>query len=150
MLTKDFRSLPEQRRRSLKDITYAAFETMVKGVAEAASQIGPRDKFHLIYDLSEEYSVGCLKLFNRLRAMHGNYQSLFASLSFADDTEFPPLQAADMLAHCERQKLTNPDSREPILKRILEILGQGKSGTRDLVYRGKAGLGEGVLELPIQ
>lgn len=151
MITDGFRSLPQLQQQRLRDLPYAAFETLIAGIAELAKKSGPRDRFHLVYDLSEEYSIECVKLFNRLRRMRGLNRDLFASLSFADDIDFPPLQAADMYAYCERQRAMEKDESAPIIKRLGEILRKGKNtGDRDLVYRSQKGLGHGVLELPIQ
>lgn len=114
------------------------------------ASIDPRSHVHLIYDLSEEYSIECVRLFNRMRAMTGAFRTLFSSLSFADDTEFAPLQAADMLAYVSRQ-MAFAHHAKPIVKRLNEILSQGHNiRRRDLVYRAGSGLGHGVLELPIR
>lgn len=152
MVTEEFRKLPQSSQEQLKDLPYAAFEALVKGIAEVSANSQQRDRFHLIYDLSEEYSVECIRLFNRLRMMRSQYRDLFSSLSFADDTEFPPLQAADMLAYVTRAGHTESASTTgPVVRRLAEILCKGKPlAQRDLAYKENDRLGHGVLELPLQ
>ena len=126
-------------------MAYSGFETLIKGITDIAKS-DPQSKFHLICDLSEGYSVDCLKLFTRLRMMHESYRQRFTALSFADDCDYPPLQAADMLAYCFRRKFLKTD--EGIIKRLLEIFGSGKPmAPRELAYEADSHLGDGIITL---
>ncbi len=154
MGSKEFKALSEDRKKKLRNLPYAGFEALVKGISDTAKK-NPANRFHLIYDLSEAYSTECLKMFNRLRMMHGVYRQFFTALTFADDCDFPPLQVADMLAYVHRLEYIagGIDKCEGITKRLLEIInrdGNGGLRKKDLIYGEDAGLGDGVIGLPIQ
>jgi hypothetical protein len=55
--------------------------------------------------------------------MQQAYREFFPSVSFADDQEFAPLQAADMLAYCRREQFINGEDAskcEPLIQKLLE------------------------------
>lgn len=106
-------------RNRLGGMAYAGFEALIKAISEGAARNLPDAHFHLIYDLSESYSVSCLKLFTKLRSRRSAYRERFTALSFADDCDYPPLQAADMVAYAFRQDQMH--TGRAIVKRILEI-----------------------------
>lgn len=144
MDTERFKSLPVGDRKRLKDITYAGFEGLLTELkTDAAKNHRADHRFHLIYDLSDEYSETCLKLFKKMRVMREAYRQFFPSLTFADDTQFPPLQAADLLAYCRREQQAHPaDEVSPIIKKLMGIfssIGMDRSVTS---YRPGASLGE--------
>jgi len=141
-----FAKYPEALRKKLRGIAYAGFEALIKGIAEHPAI--PHDAhFHLVCDLSETYSLKCLKLFHRLRMMHSVYRLMFTALSFADDHDYPPLQIADMLAYCFRQEYLGTPA--PIIIRLLSIFRREKRlPKRELEYANGSGLGNGIITLP--
>jgi hypothetical protein len=60
----------------------------------------------ITFDEDEEFSIDCYKIISRLRRDHSDIRELVVSISFAVDDVFTPLQAADILAHLTRQRLT--------------------------------------------
>ena len=66
MDTAKFSALPQPDRKRLKDLPYCAFEGLIRAIAHE-HQDRPNMRFQLVYDLSEEYSTECLKLFNPAR-----------------------------------------------------------------------------------
>jgi hypothetical protein len=80
----------------------------------------------LTFDEDEEYSVRCYKLISRLRKIRPDIKSLIASIGFAADEYFPPLQAADLLSNLTnkywRDNLdvgTDPPVPSDLLRRLL-------------------------------
>jgi hypothetical protein len=142
-----FASFDPRLQGRLKGISYAGFEALVKNIAQGAERNMPDAHFHLVYDLSETYSVECLKLFTRLRMMHSLYRSRFTALSFADDCDYPPLQAADMLAYASRHALL--DTNKPIIRRLIEVFKIGRPEfATELAYAADSELGDGIIALP--
>jgi len=137
---------PQKEQERLRDVVYCAFEGLIRAIASDYQQ-NPDAKFQLVYDLSEEYSERCLKLFLRLRSQ-AVYKQFFPVLTFADDQEFPPLQVADMLAYCRREEVLQGGAahRRAIVKRMLEIFSSGGLLEFGAIgYRGGSALGNGVL-----
>jgi hypothetical protein len=92
----------------------------------------------LTFDEDEEYSVKCYKLISRLRRIRPEVKSLIASISFAADDFFPPLQAADVLANLTNKYWRdNMDAESPeppiLLKRLLT---EPHKGTGVAMWRG--------------
>jgi hypothetical protein len=133
-------------------IAVSGFEALLKGIVEW-SKSNPEIRCHLIYDISEAYSRDCMGMFNKLRSLNSVYKQRFSAITFADDTECPPLQAADMLAYCFRQISIRDGLSNCIdpVKTVMTNIGQGKPfGQRDLVYREGTGINDGVIRWPVQ
>ncbi|MBI3408078.1 MAG: DUF3800 domain-containing protein [Planctomycetes bacterium] len=145
-----FRALPSDDQKRFKDLVYAGFDALMTTLmTDAANFQKPEHRFHLIYDLSEEYSSQCLKHFNKLRRMHESYRQFFPSLTFADDQEFPPLQGADMVAYCRKEVfLKGADGCPGVVQKLIKIiLDSPRSSERSMRYGHGAALGEGILEI---
>jgi hypothetical protein len=59
----------------------------------------------LICDDEEGQAIQCYKLLTSLKSQYPSVRKRFPSICFVDDESYPPLQAADMLAHCARSVL---------------------------------------------
>ena len=133
MDTANFQSLSQSQKARLKDPTYAGFEVLLRSIVDDCGRKAQnRDhRFHIVYDLSQEYSETCLRLFHRMRTMEQAPNQYFPSIAFADDREFPGLQAADMIAYCKFQEFTQrrSDRKWKIIQRLSEIL-KGAGGER--------------------
>jgi len=129
----------------LKNPLYAGFDGLLNRIIQRSLQANTsNNQFNLVYDLSEEYSVQCLKLFLKMRARSAVKQ-FFPSLAFADDQEFPPLQAADMVAYCGREETENGVGKcKGIIGKRLDLLGSSDSASRPLIHRQGRPLGEAV------
>lgn len=118
MTSEKFRSLPEFQRFGLTDPAYMGFEACVN-VAVDQAQKNSRHVVDFYCDLSEQYSNKCVTLFNKIRVRRPDVKRVIRSITFADETQFPPLQLADMYAYCMRE--LESGSTKPL---ILEILNQ--------------------------
>ena len=149
MNTADFRTkVPQAAQERLRDVWYCGFETLMKSIAGDSVSKDPNHRFHLFCDLTTDYAERALKLYMRMR-MHQVYRNLFPSLTFADDTEFPPLQVADMLAYVRKQEYTRGLSAcEPIIGKLAGIFRKFQKDPRMsyVSYPKGSALGDGVLE----
>lgn len=144
---KDFNTLPHVQRERLKNVLYAAFENLCRNICDVGEQGKDRISFHLVYDLSEEYSEGMLKLFHRIRRESQHYRHTIQSISFADDEISSGLQAADIVAYCLRQRHMDTEAyRTGIVRRLCEILFPKDFNVRYINYGPGAGLGDGKLD----
>jgi len=151
MDTAKFNSLDHKTRITLKNPIYAAFDGMIKAlVAGTAQRRTPEDQFHLIYDLCDEYSERCLKLFDKIRTTHSPLKPLFPSLTFADDVDFPGLQAADIVAYCGKEEFKyGVGNCTGIIGRLLEISGSNDVEPGEVVFGTNDPTGSGrVSRLP--
>lgn len=148
MNVEEFKGLDPTTQNLLKNPVYAGFDGLLKAIrSRALLHNAPNHKFHLVYDLSEEYSVQCLKLFNRMRMLQQPIAQFFPSIAFADDREFPPLQAADMIAYCAREEfLRGVGHCDGIIGKLLEISGSTASVSKTALFKAGRPLGEGIVE----
>jgi hypothetical protein len=74
-------------------------------------------------------------------------RQFFPSLTFADDREFPALQAADMLAYCGKEEFLNGEGRcSGIVGKLLEISRLRGAIPQTAVFRKGEQLGEATIE----
>jgi hypothetical protein len=144
MPCEDFKALPEAHRRKLRNPQYCGFETFVRVMAENTAAIG--QQMQLWCDSTEEFAEVCLSLYHRLRRRNQLVKDTCVSIVFGEDQAFPPLQLADVYASCVRQdamrRVTKPD---PLIDKLLEILGRGGGFGGSMTYRPNAGLGHGIV-----
>lgn len=145
MSTAEFRAMPQENQKHLKNPVYCGFE----GCVRAAVNSIPKDESHslqIVCDLSEEYSIEVLKLFHRLRRRSEEIKRRCHALFFADDRYIPILQLADMFAYVCRAYHTG--KAPEIVLDIIEII-TGKqtieSDSRMVYESGEIDLGSGVL-----
>jgi hypothetical protein len=139
----DFNALDPIARARYKDPFYYAFEAGVKSISTSAA-LGEKDNVMLICDDSEEYSVDCLRAYRRMKQKQPDLLLRVPCITFGDDKQYPPLQAADMYAYCVRSKLASAADglwNEP-LKIIHECFSEHVKTDillhKDEVERGKA------------
>ena len=109
----------------------------------------PKNEPHslqIVCDLSEEYSIEVLKLFDPLRRRSEEIKRRCHGLFFADDRYVPILQLADMFAYvCRAYHSGNP--HEVVLDIIEIITGKRiiEADSRMVYEAGEIDLGSGVL-----
>ena len=145
--TAEFKALPAPQQKSFwGDVQYAALEACTMGILADH----PRSFIHVICDLSEEYSEKCVKLFNKLRARNEVIKSRCVAITFADDKRTLGLQAADMIAYCARAEHLGIEPSDPIVTKLIEILGTHGTETGWFAWKvGGGGLGHGEIEPPV-
>ena len=87
------------------DPYYLAFYTVISSVEKLLNENAAT--VSLICDDEESQAIQCYKLLTRLKSQYPNLRKRFPSICFADDESYPPLQAADMLAHSARSALVD-------------------------------------------
>lgn len=68
-------------------------------------QAGYSASLAITFDEDEESAVDCYQIVSRLRRDNDDLRELVASIGFANDRIYTPLQAADILAHLTREQL---------------------------------------------
>lgn len=68
-------------------------------------EIGSEEQLSLIFDDSPEYSMKCYSFVSKLKQRQSDVRRTVSSLTFADDSVFYPLQAADILAYATCNEL---------------------------------------------
>jgi uncharacterized protein DUF3800 len=128
------------------DLQYCGLETCIRGALAHFTD----SALHTICDLSEQYAQTCVALFNKLRAKSAECKARCIAITFADDTQTPGLQAADMVAYCARANAVRSTiAVEPIVDKIIALFEDAESERKYFVYRvGGAGLGHGEFEPP--
>lgn len=92
---------PAARKRigNSDDPFYLAFSS---GVMEAVRYVGNDDKVSIVCDDDEETALNCFRFYRRIRIVYHtekvDARRKLCSIAFADDKEFPALQAADMIS----------------------------------------------------
>jgi hypothetical protein len=106
-----FKSAPSNIREIWGDNpNYLAFARALQAVLEI---VHPEDKLSLICDDEESTALGMYKLYRKVKLVWPEAHSKCASISFADDEVFVPLQAADMIASLTRLRARNQLHKEP-------------------------------------
>ena len=77
------------------DPHYFAF---LNGVIAAEKYIRDEDRLSLICDDDTKTAMNCYKLYQRIRLIRPDMKKKLVAITFADDYEFVPLQAADLLS----------------------------------------------------
>jgi hypothetical protein len=95
-----FAALPSASSKILgKNPHYLAFS---RTLGELKRYFSDDSKIAVICDDEDEYSVECYKLYRKTKLNDPGSRDKFTAISFADDTDHVPLQAADMLASLTR------------------------------------------------
>jgi hypothetical protein len=73
----------------------------------------------ITFDDDEEFALDCYKIISRLRKdkQNADLKEMIVSVGFAVDEVFTPLQAADILSHLSRERLTTGQI-PPLLERL--------------------------------
>jgi hypothetical protein len=102
MEVKGFNALSKNARAKLGSPTDPYYIAFMRGVLEIIDYIGEDDRVSLICDDDAETALDCYRHYRALRRASERIRKKTISLSFADDTYFPSLQAADMVAFLSR------------------------------------------------
>jgi hypothetical protein len=132
-----YKKWPAQAKRKIggsEDPFYLAFLTATGG---ARKYILGEDRLSLICDDDQETAMNCYRLYQRVKALDSEARQKFVSITFADDNEFVPLQAADLLASLSRLeagRLFHKDYYEymPLFK---NLTAEGSNGGMKWVVR---------------
>jgi hypothetical protein len=62
------------------------------------------DKISVIHDDEEEIALNCYHFYRKIRKLNPEYGKKFIALTFADDSQIVPLQAADFLSGLVRHE----------------------------------------------
>jgi hypothetical protein len=135
-----FAALSQDEQEQLwKNIYYPAFEGVILGFLEHADA-----DLTLYFDLAEEYSERCVKLFNLLRTKRPEAKKRCLGISFLDDEVTPCLQMADMISYCGRIVESELPSKHAIVNELIEALRSDDRRVGRVVYKTRIGDGEVV------
>ena len=99
---KAFRRTPEHVKKQIaggEDPFYFAFLTaMVHFVNYPRTE----ERIAVVFDDDEKTAQNCLSLYRRMKILDVCYRAAFASITFADDQAYMPLQADDLLSYLVR------------------------------------------------
>jgi len=135
-----FQRSPEHLKRRISggnNPFYLAFRTALISFAEYRQA---DDSLAIVFDDDEETAKHCLNFYRK----DTNLRSAFASITFADDKVYRPLQAADLLAglvrlECASQFCGTPYDYKPLYDYLAEDRGQG-SIRWQFYYIGEQGM----------
>ena len=99
-----FRNISPRAKKNLGGSENPHYIVFLSGIMAALRHLRQDDKMSLICDDDEETALDCYKFYRRVRKIDERCRRHFVSLSFADDSSFPLLQAADMLAALIRMR----------------------------------------------
>lgn len=127
---KHYRSLAKERRNLIGDKTpeIFLFHRLLRLVVKALETLNYPNPISLTFDWSDGFSDGCLKPLTALIKRHEDIRNRISSIGFANDEQYYPLQAADMLCFGTKQKLQGVE--EPFYK----ILTEGEPGLPPIHY----------------
>jgi hypothetical protein len=96
---KYFKSMAPEAQKRIGDPYYLCFMRLIRLVIDTMRRAGVEFPIAVIFDDAEEYSIKCYRLLSRLRKENAEVKALIGSITFADDSIYYPLQAADLLAY---------------------------------------------------
>ena len=76
----------------------------LRNVLLLAEFAGPEESITMTCDEDEETAWNCYRFYSRVKELYPEAKRKLAALTFADDTHFPALQAADMLSFLCREQ----------------------------------------------
>jgi hypothetical protein len=82
-----------------------AFQRLLGLIIKLKKKWGTKSTVSMAFDYTEDFSQICLKSLARLRMQSAEVKETFTAITFANSNEFPPLQAADMLAYGTKRLL---------------------------------------------
>lgn len=141
---KHYRTMSPQQRNLMggRHPEDFIFHRLLKIINDIFEEWGQRQPVSLIFDWEERFAPKCLSALVTLRKHKTTARQNIASIGFADDVIFPPLQAADMLAFATRRHLRE---RAPA---YWSTLMDGSSGKPPVAYRSEFYDAAALNELP--
>ena len=115
-----FNILPSGIKARVKNPVYEGFKECL---LNAVRSLPGSTKLHMVCELSTDYSVEFLRLFNRLRSDDVKVREGIPALTFSSTKRYIALQAADMYASCRRQEELKPTGRDPVIDQLLSVFG---------------------------
>lgn len=100
---------------------------MARIISDYFDQIGSKEQVCLIFDDSEQYSMQCYSFLCELKSRNQEVRSRFVSITFADDSHFYPLLAADLLAYATCNELRKAEKGWSYLNIFTDLLNRSSS-----------------------
>lgn len=100
---KYYRSMMKETQKKFKPHVFC-FARVIKLLMNRHSAWGWTEPISSIFDDCRQYSMKCYSALCDIKEKHAGVSKLIASITFADDEVFYPLQAADMLAYATRHE----------------------------------------------
>lgn len=141
--TNEFKAQNSKAKTAfLKNPIYACIEGCIRTALTAI----PKEQVQLCLDNSEEYALECLRIYHKLRKHDPEFKRRCTLIAFGEDEKLPGLQVADMIAYCERSRLS-PNTSPPIVGELLRLLSPTEPKIGSLSYSGGRSIGEGFFAL---
>jgi len=87
---------------TFKDSMYLAFHTVVTRGIEQTEVVDKHSSISLVIDDDQEYSMMCYQLLQTLKVTNPKIKDRVDAIAFVNDTTFPGVQAADVIAYVAR------------------------------------------------
>jgi len=95
---KAYREWPERAKKRVGGSDNPHYLAFITGTAVCTKYVGDNDRLSLVCDDDQATAENCYKIYQRLRVLRPDIKAKFIALTFADDEQFPALQAADLFA----------------------------------------------------
>jgi len=95
--SKYLRSMSKDARKAIGDPQMLSFQRLLRIVVKKLESVGYDAAVAPVFDDCEEYSVRCYRMWSRLKTHVPELAKYVASICFADEVTFRPLQAADII-----------------------------------------------------
>lgn len=101
---KGFRAIPPDARKKIGNAQDPYYLAFVRGLLEVVDYVQGDDVLSIICDYDEETALTCHGHYLGVRRARPDVRAKVASISFADDKHFLPLQASDFMAYLTRHQ----------------------------------------------
>jgi hypothetical protein len=91
----------------------------------------------IVLDDSEQYAMKCYSYLSKLKQRNGYVKERISSITFADDSKWYPLQAADILAYAVCNELKKPEGKQWSDSNLFSGLLKKADPTHGLVFHGE-------------
>jgi hypothetical protein len=124
----EFKSLPEDFRRTLNGVNELSFEACLYG---AMAEIGDNGEMGVMCDDEEREAMEMYQLLCKFKRRNPVGGKRIVSVCFADDKSYPPLQCADLFAYaCRLEEDRKRDSPESAPGEIYRAFVQSETTVR--------------------
>jgi hypothetical protein len=119
---KHFRTMPSQTRQDTGDAHMFCFIRMMRNIVETLRGWSYEPSISIVFDDHQRYSPLYYSRWSELRAKHPDMKKRIASITFADDEVFYPLQGADILCWLSNRHLHGMSKNAPVSRHLGEVL----------------------------
>jgi len=124
---KYYRSMMKETKKRFQPQVFC-FARLIKLLMNRLNAWGWTEPISSVFDDCRQYSMKCYSALCDIKEKHGEVRKLIASITFADDEVFYPLQAADLLAYATRQEQRMGDGAWSEGSIFYDLLREEKSG----------------------